>query len=131
MNNSSHLTKNQYFVLRTLVESEIPLSACTILDLLREKGLRAPLQIYRALDGLLEKGLAHRLESLNAFVACARQDCRRYETVAFAICGKCNQVSEFSNAEVEARLNEWAQGKKFQAERTTIEIRGTCRTCLG
>ena len=131
MTDGPHLTRNQDLVFQALVDAAVPLSAYTILDQLRDSGLRAPLQVYRALDTLREKGLVHRLESLNAFVACARPDCRRHETVAFAICDICSRVSEFSDAEVEARLNAWVRGRAFLAERTTIEIRGTCKGCAG
>ncbi|NRP75769.1 Zinc uptake regulation protein [Ensifer psoraleae] len=64
------LTKNQSLVLAVLQSSEQPLSAYSILDRLREHGLKAPLQIYRALDKLLDAGRVHRLESMNAFVVC-------------------------------------------------------------
>ncbi len=131
MTNATHLTRNQDLVFQALVDAAVPLSAYTILDRLRESGLRAPLQVYRALEALREKGLVHRLESLNAFVACARPDCQRHETVAFAICDQCNHVSEFFDADVEARLNAWVRGRKFLPERTTIEIRGTCKGCAG
>ena len=65
------LTKNQLRVLEKLEASSGPLSAYTLLDQLREHGFRAPLQVYRALDTLVKSGFVHRLESLNAFVACA------------------------------------------------------------
>ena len=68
------LTKNQSLVFDVLTRAEQPISAYTILDRLREHGFRAPLQVYRALDKLLEAGLVHRLESLNAFVACAHRN---------------------------------------------------------
>lgn len=64
------LTKNQGLVLSVLESSGQPLSAYTILDRLRGQGLKAPLQVYRALDKLLEHGRVHRLESMNAFVVC-------------------------------------------------------------
>ena len=54
-----------------------------------DAGLRAPLQVYRALDKLVETGLVHRLESLNAFVACAHKHCHDDCASAFAICEKC------------------------------------------
>jgi len=69
------LTRNQELVLGTLAHAHAPLSAYDILDRLRPDGLRAPLQVYRALEKLTERGLAHRLESLNAFVCCADAEC--------------------------------------------------------
>ena len=86
------LTRNQSLVFDALVGSDGPLSAYTLLDRLREHGFRAPLQVYRALDKLVEFGMVHRLESLNAFVACAHASescCHDHGTVAFAICNSC------------------------------------------
>ena len=94
------LTKNQALVFGCLTQAEAPLSAYTILDQLRDDGLRAPLQVYRALDKLVDFGLVHRLESLNAFVACnhpaGETSGRSHGTVAFAICEKCEGVTEFA-----------------------------------
>jgi Fur family zinc uptake transcriptional regulator len=73
------LTKNQSLVMGALTNSDGPLSAYTILDQLRDHGFRAPLQVYRALDKLVEFGLVHRLESLNAFVACRHPGCDGHE----------------------------------------------------
>lgn len=124
------LTRNQGLVLEALNDSVGPLSAYDILNRLRPDGLRAPLQVYRALDKLVERGLAHRLESLNAFVACADAHCHRKGLIAFAICDSCGKVDEFNDAVIEARLGEWAGGKGFAVAHTTMEIRGKCEACL-
>lgn len=124
------LTRNQGLVLGALNQSDSPLSAYDILDRLRGDGLRAPLQVYRALDKLVERGLAHRLESLNAFVACADEHCHRKGLIAFAICEGCGKVDEFADAVIEERLGAWAGVQGFKVERTTMEIRGRCAECL-
>jgi Fe2+/Zn2+ uptake regulation proteins len=132
---SPSLTKNQTLVFDVLSRSEAPMSAYTILDKLRDHGFRAPLQVYRALDKLTELGIVHRLESLNAFVACAHRESaccgagHGHGTVAFAICDSCGQVSEFHDHEVDHRLGDWARGRGFRPAKTTIEIRGLCRGC--
>jgi len=123
------LTRNQSLVLGALEKAEGPMSAYAILDELRGDGLRAPLQIYRALEKLLEIGLAHRLESLNAFVACARPHCHASGLIAFAICEKCSQVWEFSDDVVHERLKAWTDAQGFTPTRTTMEIKGECRKC--
>lgn len=123
------LTRNQSLVLDRLEKADAPLSAYALLDQLRDEGLRAPLQVYRALDKLLDMGLAHRLESMNAFVACAQPHCHASGLIAFAICEKCGQVSEFSDDVVRDRLNAWADREGFVMKRTTMEIRGECRAC--
>ncbi len=128
------LTKNQSMVFDVLTKSDAPLSAYTILDRLRSEGFRAPLQVYRALDKLLERGMVHRLESLNAFVACAHPQsecCQGHgqATVAFAICESCGHVVEFHDHGVDHRLADWAAQRRFKPEKTTIEIRGLCEAC--
>jgi Fur family zinc uptake transcriptional regulator len=127
---AADLTRNQTLVLSTLSRAGGPLSAYTILDQLRDDGFRAPLQVYRALEKLLDRGLVHRLESLNAFVACAHSHDHAHGLTAFAICEKCGQVSEFSDDVVEERLKDWADRTGFHAAKTTIEIRGDCANCL-
>ncbi len=129
--NSPQLTKNQGLVFDVLRRADQPVSAYTILDKLRDHGFRAPLQVYRALDKLLEFGLVHRLESLNAFVACAHPDesCCRHGTVAFTICNSCGHVDEFHDHDVDHRLEAFTKARRFKAEKTTIEIRGLCAAC--
>jgi len=127
------LTRNQSLVLGALEHAEGPLSAYTILDRLRDQGFRAPLQVYRALDKLTEFGLVHRLESLNAFVACAhgheQGHSHGHGLVAFAICERCGRVDEFTDEEISARLAGWARDAGFRAAKTTIELRGECAAC--
>jgi Fe2+/Zn2+ uptake regulation proteins len=123
------LTKNQALVMAELSGADGPLSAYTILDQLRGHGFRAPLQVYRALDKLVEFGLVHRLESLNAFVACRHSDCDRHEAVAFAICEACGQVTEISDDALDARLKHLAAATGFTLTKSTVELRGRCARC--
>ena len=123
------LTRNQNLVMDTLSNAPGPLSAYDILDRLRGDGLRAPPQVYRALDKLVERGLAHRLESLNAFVACADAHCHKEGLIAFAICEKCGRVDEFADDVVQERLSAWAESSGFAPAQSTIELRGLCRAC--
>src|SRR6185437_8934821 len=129
MSETADLTRNQHLVLDTLTGATGPLSAYGILDRVRGDGIKAPLQIYRALDKLVELGLAHRLESLNAFVACAHADEHHEGLAAFAICESCGRVDEFADEVVEERLAAWSEGTGFETDRTTIEIRGHCKAC--
>lgn len=125
----NNLTRNQSLVLDTLSQSGGPLSAYSILDQLRDHGFRAPLQVYRALDKLVEFGMVHRLESLNAFVACRHPSCDDHETIAFTICDGCGQVTEISDDTVAARLQSLATDAGFALKSSTVELRGMCRKC--
>ena len=61
-----------------------PLSAYELIEKVRVKGVSAPPTVYRALQRLIDDGLAHRLESLNAFVACEHP--HHQGKAVFAIC---------------------------------------------
>ena len=126
---AADLTKNQSLVFGALSRAEGPLSAYTILDQLRDDGFRAPLQVYRALDKLVETGMVHRLESLNAFVACRHPGCDSHETIAFAICETCGKVTEISDEALETRLRELAREDGFTVRKAVVELRGLCAGC--
>jgi hypothetical protein len=64
------------------------MTAYEILDAVRDKGITAPPTVYRALNRLVEEGLAHRVESINAYVACAHSH-HSDGAVVFAICDNC------------------------------------------
>jgi Fur family transcriptional regulator, zinc uptake regulator len=126
---AAKLTKNQSLVLSELENAQSPLTAYTLLDRLRPQGFRAPLQVYRALEKLLETGKVHRLESINAFMACAHDHHHDHGVAAFAICETCGQVNEFADSSITERLAAWAKANGFHASKTGIELRGQCARC--
>ncbi len=125
----TRLTKNQSLVFGAISHANVPMSAYTILDYLRDEGFRAPLQVYRALEKLIEFGMVHRLESLNAFVACQQHDCDSHSTVAFAICEKCGKVAEIADEGLPANLENLARNHHFGLKKSTVELRGICEGC--
>jgi len=124
------LTKNEMLVLKVLQGCGKQLSAYDILDKLRPKGLKAPLQIYRALDKLIELKLVHKLESLNAFVSCAHHSCHESDMTAFTICQDCGKVNEFSSGAIADLLGAQTKTEGFKVFQTAIEIKGTCARCM-
>lgn len=127
------LTKNQSLVFEALTKAACPLSAYSILDELREQGFRAPLQVYRALEKLLELGVVHRLETQNAFVACTHpssdSDDQAHETVAFMICETCGTVAEIADASLQRQLKGLAGAENFALDQSVVELRGKCVSC--
>lgn len=116
-------------VFKALSEVEGPVSAYTLLARLKGSGLRAPLQVYRALDKLIAYGLVHRIESLKAFIACTHPADLKNGVVAFAICDTCGQVTEFPEEAVEKRLKRWSKDHAFKPGKITVEMRGLCENC--
>lgn len=128
---TTDLTKNQTLVMNTLSDAKGPLSAYSILDELRDHGFRAPLQVYRALEKLVEFGLVHRLESLNAFVACQHPSCEgtKNETVLFTICQNCDSVQELVSENLLAAVQGFSDELNFALKGSVIELRGICDKC--
>jgi len=130
------LTRNQALVLAALDGAEAPLGAYALLDRLRDQGLRAPTQVYRALDKLVEKGLIHRLECLNAFVACnhshdapAAGGGPAAGPAVFVICDRCSRTLELTDSIIGGRLERLARDEGFGLHASNIELRGLCAAC--
>jgi Fur family transcriptional regulator, zinc uptake regulator len=123
------LTRNQSLVLKSLEKSAVPLTAYDILDLLRQKGIKAPLQIYRALEKLVEQGLVHRVESINAFMACRHHDAKTHGETVFMICDACGTVEECSDEKTTVVLRKLARTADFALARSCVELRGKCGKC--
>ena len=121
------LTKNQSLVLEALRKAKHPVGAYELLDQLREHGLRAPLQIYRTLDQLIELKIVHRLESLNAWTLCC--DAEHDSTPVFAICNDCGIVKEYFDETLSSNIANISKQSGFVADRSIIEIHGRCDQC--
>ncbi|MDX2309236.1 MAG: Fur family transcriptional regulator [Hyphomicrobium sp.] len=120
-------TEQDRMVADALKGARRPVSAYEIIDSLKDRALLAPQTVYRSLDRLIASGAAHRLESLNAFVAC--RHAHHDGTAIFAICDRCGTVAEFDEAEAVAALERWAGTSDFAVRQMTLELRGTCRSC--
>jgi Fur family transcriptional regulator, zinc uptake regulator len=121
------LNETQRRVHRILAAARNPLSAYEVLDKMRGKAAVTPPTVYRSLDKLIRKGLAHRLESLNAYVACKHP--HHHEMAAFAICESCGAVTEFSDPQISDRLLQWSDAHAFCPKKMTVEVRGLCEAC--
>ena len=122
------LTPVREKVLELLLRSHAPLGAYTILSELAGSGFRAqPPVAYRALDFLVENGFAHRIEKINAFVACNQP--RDGHTPVFMICNDCRQVAETSAKTQNPTLDRTAREIGFDIQRTVVEAEGLCAQC--
>ncbi len=121
------LTANQRAVLVELRAERRPLTAYQLLDRLRGHGFAAPPTVYRALERLLAFGLVHRIESLNAYVACCHGP---HETAAiFAICRNCGAVVETPAEAILHGLSAAAGQRGFAVEEAHVELLGRCSVC--
>lgn len=122
------LTPVRRKVLELLLQEHRALGAYAILDLLRDAGFGSqPPVAYRALDFLTEHGFVHKIERLNAFVACAHPG--QSHSPAFMICRLCDAVAEAQAAPARGALGDAARAAGFRIERTVVEAEGVCPAC--
>ena len=116
-------------VLQALLSSHRPLGAYEVIDELAKSMPRpAPITVYRALDFLMENGLVHRIESRNAYLACAH-DHDAAAMVAFLICERCGSVGEIPAMPAAQSINTAARATGFAPKLSVVEITGTCMHC--
>jgi Fur family zinc uptake transcriptional regulator len=116
-------------VFEIMLQEHRALGAYTILDRLREAGFGSqPPVAYRALDFLVANGLAHKIERLNAFIACVHPS--HAHTPAFMICRLCDAVAETQSSPTRGALGSAARATGFRIERTVVEAEGVCPACL-
>lgn len=124
------LTALRRRVLELVWSGHKPISAYDLLDLLRrDHASAAPPTVYRALEFLLEHGLIHRLEALNAFIGCPDPE-HRHRGV-FLICSQCREVQEVPESEpFRQAIRHEAERHHFAARATMVEVMGVCSACL-
>ena len=129
VNKMHNLSKNQQIIFDLIDKSSEPLKAYAILFNVQKKGIKAPLQVYRALDKLVEIGKIHKIESKNAFVACRNSDCEISKATAFSICESCEVVDEISDVKLSKYLSNFNYKKGMKFKRFNLEFFGLCQKC--
>ena len=122
------LTPVRRRVLEILLEAHRAMGAYDVLQRLAAEGFgNQPPVAYRALEFLVQNGLAHRIRRLNAFTACMHPG--QAHSPAFLICRSCHTVAEAAAAPVRAALDVAAAGLGFAIERSNVEASGLCPAC--
>ncbi|MEM8616639.1 MAG: transcriptional repressor [Pseudomonadota bacterium] len=121
------LTPIRRKVLELLLDSSNPAKAYDLLDKLDGQGAAKPPTVYRALDFLQSMGLAHKIESLNAFVACGHAG--HNHSAIFLICDACGGAEELHADATSKALNSETANAGFKLDHSIIEARGICRRC--
>lgn len=123
------LTELRAQVLELIWQNHRPLGAYTLMDMLAVASTRrvAPPTVYRALDFLLEQGLIHRINGLNAFLGCPSPE-RKHQS-HFLICRLCNTAIELDNPALMEDIQASATKAGFTVESHSLEVMGTCPSC--
>jgi len=123
------LTSLREQVLELVWQSHKPLGAYTLMEMLAQASTRrvAPPTVYRALDFLLDEGLIHRINSLNAFIGCPSPNQKHQSH--FLICQNCNVAVELDNSQLNQSIFDAAANAGFSVASHSVEINGLCPGC--
>jgi Fur family zinc uptake transcriptional regulator len=125
----ARLTDTREQVLKLIWGSHQPLGAYAIMDALREGSQKAiaPPTVYRALDFLLELGLVHRINSMNAYIGCLTPESKHH--CYFLICRQCHIALEFEPSVVDQAIDGLVTSSGFIIENQSLELIGLCPQC--
>lgn len=126
--NGIRFTEPRRHVMEIIAGAGMPLGAYDILERLGKYIEHPkPPTAYRAIEFLSEHGFIHRIESLNAYVACATD--HRHGGSQFLICDSCGKVVETHLCQIPEGLAQQAQKEGFTLTRWNAEMHGVCGAC--
>ncbi|HWU50290.1 MAG TPA: Fur family transcriptional regulator [Asticcacaulis sp.] len=120
------MTTSRLRTYELILEAGGPIKAYDVIDRFHPDGAAKPPTVYRALSFLEQMGLIHRIESLNAFVACDTRD--HAHTAAFLLCDCCGSSEEIAIPSV-PEIEATAARTGFQVQHVTLEAHGLCQAC--
>ncbi|MDN5842717.1 MAG: transcriptional repressor [Alcaligenaceae bacterium] len=125
----TRLTPIRRKVLEILLHRHTSLKAYELLDEIKavQPGA-APPTVYRALDFLVEQGLIHRLDAINAWTACT--DAAGTPHDVLVVCTQCGAVAELSDPDLSRRLAACVAETGFRLSGHETELRALCDKCL-
>ena len=121
---NSRFTPIRRHIYKCLQETDAPLGAYDILDLLDGVGAPMPPTVYRSLEWLIEMGLVKKVESVSKYMATASFE--QAEQIALLLCQTCGHAEPFDAGPALKSLEHLAKAKGFQEQQTVIEIIGQC-----
>lgn len=124
----SRFTDLRRRILTMIWQGHKAVKAYDLLDqLAAEGGSAKPPTVYRALDFLMEEGLVHKIESLNAYIGCPHPG--NDHVSQFLICDECETVEEITTDALSKAVLAAAADRNFKITRQTLELHGVCEAC--
>jgi len=122
------LTALRKRILEIICTSHKAVGAYALLDIFKQEDPKAkPVTIYRALDFLMDAGLVHKIESLNAYIACMQAG-NQHKT-AILICDECSNAYEIEASSFYEGLFQASKEQNFSPDYLIVELHGRCAKC--
>ena len=121
-------TDTRKLVLGIIAKAKKPITAYEILDKLegKVKNPKPPI-VYRATDFWQSHGFVHKIESLNALVAC--QEGHQHRGSQFMICDGCGKAFEIHLCHMPEEISKQAKKEGFALTFWNLELHGRCQGC--
>lgn len=123
------LTSLRKSVLFILWQTKKPLKAYEILEqLLQSKENAQPPTVYRVLDYFVEKGVVHKIESIQCYTLCHEPE-KHLPSEVLMVCNDCHRVQEVYEQTMHTLLQKIAKDHHFHLGQKAIELKGLCESC--
>ncbi|MEN8249906.1 MAG: transcriptional repressor [Bacteroidota bacterium] len=123
------LTPIRQSVLKEIMGSH---KACKAYDIIQQLStpdmIVKPPTVYRAIEFLLAQGFIHKIESINAFIACYHQH-NANDCYQLFICDECGNISEQSDDKLCQQLKRESKQTGFTIRQPVVEVHGICAKC--
>ncbi len=126
------LTELRVDVLTVLMQSQQPLKAYDVLEIIQQKRpTAAPPTVYRVLDFFVEQGVIHKLDSSSRYSLCKLQ----HQTNAVKpmeilfICQQCSSITECTDGVLSAVLEKLEHEHAVTIQSQQIELQCICQDC--
>lgn len=117
-------------VLKVLRKYKEPMTAYTLLEKLKNNGIRSAPIIYRALDVLIKEGSVHKIKELGAFVACDCAKDHKHALSVLTVCSCCRRVVELHDYKIISQIENLREYGILLSEDAVIELPITCKSCV-
>jgi len=126
---NARLTPLREQVLQLIWQNHKPLGAYDLINQLAQACAKpiAPPTIYRTLEFLLNLGLIHRINSLNAYIGCSSPSTQHPSH--FLICRQCHNATECNHTAISREINQLSADTGFLVEQEWLEVIGLCNDC--
>ncbi|MDR0356559.1 MAG: transcriptional repressor [Deltaproteobacteria bacterium] len=124
------LTDIRRLILGLLLKTGQPVKAYDLIEEAGRLGRKmTPTTIYRALDFLIDNGLVHKVNALNAYVACTEQSVPLVHEPLLLVCPDCRKTSEINDPDLMDSIFAKLESLGFSISGGSIEVHGQCRSC--
>ena len=86
-----------------------------------------PPTVYRAIEFWIQQGFVHKIESINAYIACCHHDSHQHSLIM--ICDDCHEVNEVALDQLPSSIKDTLRSYQFTLKKSVMEITGYCKTC--